>query len=122
MMRHLSLARKQAQRAVACVRRNAAALRMPGWLIACAHWAMVALPGLAIREGCWQIRDPAKIGVRAGKVTNKRKVGKHFSLDIGEGTFAWRRDQDTIDAEAAFDGIYIIRTPLRAATSGPNAS
>jgi Transposase DDE domain len=63
-----------------------------------------------------RLADPAKIGVRAGKVINKRKVAKHFILDIGEGTFTWRRDQDNIDAEAAFDGIYIIRTPVPATT------
>jgi hypothetical protein len=61
-----------------------------------------------------RLTDPAKIGVRAGKVINKRKVAKHFILDIGEGTFAWRRDQASIDAEAAFDGIYVIRTPVPA--------
>jgi hypothetical protein len=62
-----------------------------------------------------RLKDPAQIGVRAGKVINKRKVGKHFILDIGQGTFTWRRDQDNIDAEAAFDGIYVIRTPVPAA-------
>ena len=62
-----------------------------------------------------RLKDPAKIGIRAGKVINKRKVGKHFILDIGEGSFTWRRDQASIDAEAAFDGIYIIRTPVSAA-------
>ena len=61
-----------------------------------------------------RLKDPAKIGVRAGKVINKRKVAKHFILDIGERTFTWRRDQDNIDAEAAFDGIYVIRTPVPA--------
>jgi hypothetical protein len=62
-----------------------------------------------------RLKDPAKIGIRAGKVINKRKVGKHFILDIGEGSFTWRRDQANIGAEAAFDGIYIIRTPVSAA-------
>ena len=61
-----------------------------------------------------RLTDPAKIGVRAGKVINKRKVGKHFILDIGERSFSWRRDQGNIDTEAAFDGIYVIRTPLSA--------
>jgi DDE family transposase len=61
-----------------------------------------------------RLADPATIGVRAGKVINKRKVAKHFILDIGQGTFAWRRDQASIDAEAAFDGIYVIRTPVPA--------
>jgi hypothetical protein len=62
-----------------------------------------------------RLADPAKIGVRAGKVINKRKVGKHFTLDIGERSFSWRRDQHNIDTEAALDGIYVIRTPVPAA-------
>src|SRR6266513_6276279 len=47
-----------------------------------------------------RLTDPAKIGVRAGKVINKRKVAKHFAVDIGERSFAWRRDQASIEAEA----------------------
>src|SRR5215470_8149580 len=62
-----------------------------------------------------RLADPAAIGVRAGKVINKRKVAKHFILDIGEGSFSWRRNQQAIDAEAALDGIYVIRTPVPAA-------
>jgi hypothetical protein len=61
-----------------------------------------------------RLADPAKIGIRAGKVINKRKVAKHFIPDISEGTFTWSRDQASIDAEAAFDGIYVIRTPVPA--------
>jgi hypothetical protein len=61
-----------------------------------------------------RLTDPAKIGIRTGKVINKRKVAKHFILDIGAGTFTWSRDQASIGAEAAFDGIYIIRTPVPA--------
>ena len=41
-------------------------------------------------------------------------MAKHFILDIGGGHLAWRRDQAAIDAEAALDGIYIIRTPVPA--------
>jgi Transposase DDE domain len=63
-----------------------------------------------------RLKDPAKIGIRAGKVINKRKVAKHFILDIGERSLSWRRDQANIDAEAIFDGIYIIRTPVPAET------
>ena len=62
-----------------------------------------------------RLTDPTKIGIRAGKAINKRKVAKHFILDIGQASFSWRRDQASIDAEAAFDGIYVIRTPLSAA-------
>jgi hypothetical protein len=59
-----------------------------------------------------RLKDPDKIGIRAGKVIGKRKVGKHFILDIGPGRFAFRRDQDKIAAEAALDGIYVIRASV----------
>ena len=71
---------------------------------------------IAAQVQAGRVKDPDKIGVRAGKVINKRKVAKHFILDIGEGRISWRRDQDSIDAEAATDGIYVIRTPVPAET------
>jgi hypothetical protein len=67
---------------------------------------------IAARAGAGRIKDPDKIGIAAGKVINKRKVAKHFILDIAESRITWRRDQDSIDAEAATDGIYVIRTPV----------
>ena len=70
------------------------------------------LGAIAARAAAGRIKDPDKIGVAAGKVINKRKVAKHFLLDIGEGRISWRRDQASIDAEAATDGIYVIRTPV----------
>jgi Transposase DDE domain len=60
-----------------------------------------------------RLQDPDKIGIRVGKVINKHKVGKHFILDIGPGHFSYRRDQAKIAAEAALDGIYVIRTSVR---------
>jgi hypothetical protein len=62
-----------------------------------------------------RLADPAKIGLRVGKVINKRKVAKHFLTSINQGTFTWARDQASIDGEAAFDGIYVLRTPVPAA-------
>jgi len=55
-----------------------------------------------------------KIGVQVGKIINRHKVAKHFELSIGETTLGWARRQDTIDAEAALDGLYVIRTSLDA--------
>jgi Transposase DDE domain len=52
------------------------------------------------------------IGERAGKVINKHKVGKHFIREITGTSFAFRRDEQKIAAEAAFDGIYVIRTSV----------
>jgi hypothetical protein len=63
-----------------------------------------------------RLKDPDKIGIRVGKVINKRKVAKHFILEIGPGRIAWHRDQDKIAAEAALDGIYVIRTSVPATT------
>ncbi|MDA1097276.1 MAG: IS1634 family transposase [Chloroflexi bacterium] len=53
-----------------------------------------------------------KIGVRVGKVLNKYKVGKHFKLDIGDNRFEFEIDEEKVTAEAALDGIYVIRTSL----------
>jgi transposase len=52
----------------------------------------------------------AEIGIKAGKVLGRHKVGKHFSLKIGEGTFQWARRPETIEKEARLDGFYVIRT------------
>ena len=56
-----------------------------------------------------------KIGVSVGKVVNQYKVAKHFELTIGQNTFTFARKLGEIAAEAALDGIYIIRTSLSAA-------
>jgi len=53
-----------------------------------------------------------QIGVKLGKIINKHKVGKHFITTVTDGTFSYRRDDDKINAEAALDGIYVIRTGL----------
>ena len=74
------------------------------------------LDTIAAQVAAGRVKDPDKIGVRAGKVINKRKVAKHFILDISDGRITWRRDQDSIDTEAATDGIYVIRTPVPAET------
>jgi hypothetical protein len=68
-----------------------------------------------------RLTDPDKIGIRVGKVIGTHKVGKHFILDIGPGRLAWRRDQDKIAAEAALDGIYVIRTSVAGGVLDPAA-
>jgi hypothetical protein len=55
-----------------------------------------------------------EIGVRVGKIINQYKVAKHFELAIGDATFAFSRKHASIAAEAALDGIYIIRTSVAA--------
>ena len=55
-----------------------------------------------------------KIGVRVGQVNNQYKVAKHFALTIGETAFSYQRKHDSIAAEAALDGLYLIRTSVSA--------
>jgi hypothetical protein len=74
------------------------------------------LAKIAAQVRAGRLKDPAAIGLRAGKVLNKRKMAKHITLDIGEGRVSWQRDQASIDAEATTDGIYVIRTPVPAET------
>lgn len=66
-----------------------------------------------------RLKDAEKIGVRVGRVINKYKVAKHFGLEIGAGAFSFRIDADKVAAEAALDGLYVIRTsmPREALTS-----
>jgi transposase len=54
----------------------------------------------------------AQIGVRVGRVVNKYKVAKHFILNIRDDGLDYHIDQDKVAAEAALDGIYVIRTSL----------
>jgi len=58
------------------------------------------------------LRSAAAIGLRAGRVVNAKKMAKHFELDIADGHFAWRRRTDAIAAEAALDGLYVVRTSV----------
>ena len=59
-----------------------------------------------------KLRGKAKIGVRVGKVVNKYKVSKHFDLDIKTANFNYNVAEDRVKAEAALDGIYVVRTSV----------
>jgi len=60
-----------------------------------------------------RLKGKDSIGMAVGKVINKRKVAKHFILDIADDAFTWSRDTGKIEAEKKLDGIYIIRTPVK---------
>jgi transposase len=61
-----------------------------------------------------RLKDKDKIGIRVGKVIGKHKVGKHFTWEITDSGFTFRRDEEKIAAEAKLDGIYVIRTTMTA--------
>ena len=60
------------------------------------------------------LRGQDQIALRVGKVLGRFKMGKHFKLTITDSAFHWARDQAAIDAEAALDGIYVVRTTVSA--------
>src|SRR5271169_733125 len=65
------------------------------------------------------LRGQDKIAVRADRVLNRRKVGKHFTTAITGDSFSYARNQDSITAEAALDGIYVLRTSVDASDLEP---
>jgi hypothetical protein len=58
------------------------------------------------------LRGQDRIGLRVGKGLGRFKVGKHFELEITDRSFTYRRKQEAIEAEAALDGIYVLRTSV----------
>ena len=58
------------------------------------------------------LRGKDKIALRVGTVRNQYKVAKHFDLEITDDSFTFTRKHDQIAAEAALDGIYVLRTSL----------
>jgi hypothetical protein len=51
-----------------------------------------------------------QIGLAAGPALRRYKVKKHFEVQITDTTFSYQRKTQQIDAEAALDGIYVLRT------------
>ena len=69
-----------------------------------------------IAAACTRARAPLrgrdKIAVRVDRVLRRRKVAKHFTTEITDDSIGYARDQDSIAAEAALDGIYVLRTSV----------
>jgi hypothetical protein len=71
-----------------------------------------------IAAACTRTRRPLRgqdtIAVRADRILTRRKVAKHFTIDIGDDHLSYARNQGSIAAEAALDGIYVLRTSVAA--------
>ncbi len=63
-----------------------------------------------VRSGKLAAAGP--IGVEVGKVISTYKTAKHFAVTITDDSLDVARRQDQIDAEAALDGFYVLRTPI----------
>ena len=79
-----------------------------------------------IALACTRSRNPLRgepaIALRVGRIVDRFHVAKHFELTIAGTAFSYRRKVQVIAAEAALDGLYVIRTSLPAARLDANAA
>ena len=61
-----------------------------------------------------RLRGEQAIALRVGCVIDRFHMAKHFELTITDAALTWRRKDAAIMAEAALDGLYVIRTSLTA--------
>jgi len=101
------------ERLVACRNPELAKLRAHKRddLLACTECSLEKVRD-RVRAG--RLTGQDRIGVAVGRVINQYKVAKHFELTIEDASLRWSRNAESIRAEAALDGLYIIRTSVPA--------
>ena len=72
----------------------------------------------AVRSPRSRLRGQQAINRRVGRDVSRKKVEKHFVIEVTDDDIRWSRRQEKIDAEAQLDGIYVIRTSLEASAIG----
>ena len=80
------------------------------------HATATELARITARVDRGTLSGAAQIGKAIGKVSGKYKVDKHFVTTITDTSFTFAPNQVAIDAEAALDGIYVLRTSVNADT------
>jgi hypothetical protein len=71
-----------------------------------------ALAEIQTRVKQGTLEGEAAIGLAVGEVWNRWRMRKHFQVEITDSGFAFARKQEQIAAEAALDGIYVLRTSV----------
>jgi transposase len=61
-----------------------------------------------------RLKSAADIAMAVGAVFNRKKMAKHFDVEVADGYLAWQRRIEQIEEEARLDGIYVIRTSMPA--------
>lgn len=87
--------------------------RKRGELLAATERPLAAITA-AVNRAKRPLRGQAPIALRVGKVLGRFKMAKHFTLTITDDGFRYQRDEAAIAAEAALDGIYVVRTSVGA--------
>jgi Transposase DDE domain len=73
-----------------------------------------ALAKVAARVEAGRLRGAARIGLATGRVVDRHKMAKHLALEITDDRLVFSRREDEIAAEAALDGLYVLRTSVPA--------
>jgi len=73
-----------------------------------------ALARVVARVEAGTLRGAARIGLALGRVVDRFKMAKHFELEIGDDHLVVTRREQAIAAEAALDGLYVLRTSVPA--------
>ena len=109
------------ERLVACRNPELARLRASNRkdLIAATERELQKIAGM-VASGKLERRD--RVGVRVGKVIGRYKVGEHFDLDIQDATLSFSVNEERVAAEAALDGLYVIRTSAAEAEMSAGAA
>jgi DDE family transposase len=67
-----------------------------------------------VRRRRQPLKGADQIGLAVGAVMGRRKMAKHFHITIADRELSFTRDHAAIAAEAALDGIYVLRTNVPA--------
>jgi transposase len=61
-----------------------------------------------------RLKEAADIGMAVGAVLNRKKMAKHFDVEVAHGHLSWQRRIEQIAEEERLDGIYVLRTSMPA--------
>jgi transposase len=67
-----------------------------------------------VRRKGSRLKSAAEIGMAVGAVLNRKKMAKHFDVEVTDGYLCWHRRSEQIAEEESLDGIYVIRTSMPA--------
>src|SRR6478736_5916386 len=95
--------------------------RKRGELLAATEKELIRIQA-RVQRASRKLHGAAAIGQAVGAVLGRRKMAKHFQISISDDAFGFARNDAAIAAEAALDGIYVVRTNLPAAQSDAAAT
>jgi hypothetical protein len=95
--------------------------RKRGELLAATEKELIRIQA-RVQRASRKLHGAAAIGQAVGAVLGRRKMAKHFQISISDDGFGFARNDAAIAAEAALDGIYVVRTNLPAAQSDAAAT